>query len=170
MIWQILLSVLININCQINGFKSLQSLLNSEITLNSSLINYIYIFWVCIIVYFNDLTDIIKCYQILHIKILQEPLLPSSGHLAQPQSGLVTSSPAAAALCLCMWNAGQAELTAQTALHIKLTTPACIGLTCSVCTVHFLLQLYTVLTHVHMCQNVLKRANSSEFMPLVWSH
>lgn len=163
------LSSSININCHINGLKSISLFLNSEITTNSSLINYKYFLSIhnCL---FNDLTDIIKCYQILHIKILQEPLLPSSGHLAQPQSGLVTSSPAAAALCLCMWNAGQAELTAQTALHIKLTTPACIGLTCSVCTVHFLLQLYTVLTHVHMCQNVLKRANSSEFMPLVWSH
>ncbi|XP_054913099.1 protein Jade-1 isoform X5 [Poeciliopsis prolifica] len=32
----------------------------------------------------------------------------------------VTSSPGAAALCLCMWNAGQAELKAKTALHIKL--------------------------------------------------
>ncbi|XP_047201704.1 protein Jade-1 isoform X2 [Girardinichthys multiradiatus] len=33
---------------------------------------------------------------------------------------LVTSSPGAVALCLCMWNAGQAELTAKAALHIKL--------------------------------------------------
>ncbi|MEQ2263077.1 hypothetical protein XENORESO_002870 [Xenotaenia resolanae] len=32
----------------------------------------------------------------------------------------VTSSPGAVALCLCMWNAGQAELTAKAALHIKL--------------------------------------------------
>ncbi|MEQ2288130.1 hypothetical protein AMECASPLE_019700 [Ameca splendens] len=34
----------------------------------------------------------------------------------------VTSSPGAVALCLCMWNAGQAELTAKAALHIKLKT------------------------------------------------
>lgn len=73
------------------------------------------------------------------------------------------------ALCLCMWNAGQAELTAKTALHIKLKTPAFIGLTCSVCTVQFIFNS-TRVWFMCISARMFLTGYLNELIFPVWSH